>query len=81
MTTSVPLADNRNIMSDKYVVVIGAGAGGLMAAGRAAETGARVVLLEKMDQPGKKILISGKSRCNVKKIRTGARRQRPLPGT
>jgi len=37
----------------------------MMAAGRAAELGAKVILLEKMEQPGKKILISGKTRCNV----------------
>ncbi len=47
------------------VVVIGAGAGGMMAAGRAAEAGARVLLLEKMVRPGKKILLSGKTRCNL----------------
>ncbi|MGC9349815.1 MAG: NAD(P)/FAD-dependent oxidoreductase [Anaerolineae bacterium] len=47
------------------VVVVGAGAAGLMAAGRAAELGARVMLLEKMDEAGKKILVSGKSRCNI----------------
>jgi len=50
---------------DRKVVVVGAGAAGLMAAGRAAELGARVTLLEKMDEAGKKILVSGKSRCNV----------------
>ena len=37
----------------------------MMAAGRAAEAGADVLLLEKMPQPGKKLLISGKSRCNL----------------
>jgi hypothetical protein len=47
------------------VVVVGGGAAGLMAAGRAAELGSQVILLEKMDEAGKKILISGKSRCNV----------------
>ena len=47
------------------VLVIGAGAGGMMAAGRAAERGAKVILLEKTDQPGQKILISGKTRCNL----------------
>ena len=41
------------------VVVIGAGAGGMMAAGRAAEAGAGVLLLEKMDRPGKKIRLTG----------------------
>ena len=36
-----------------------------MAAGRAAEKGASVLLLEKMPSPGRKILISGKTRCNL----------------
>src|SRR5512138_610462 len=56
---------NKTIQSDADVIVIGAGAAGLMAAGRAAEEGARVVLLEKTDSPGKKILVSGKTRCNL----------------
>ncbi len=47
------------------VIVVGAGASGLIAAGRAAELGAQVVLLDKMAKAGKKILISGKSRCNI----------------
>lgn len=37
----------------------------MMAAGRAAECGAEVLLLEKMESPGKKILVSGKTRCNL----------------
>ena len=37
----------------------------MMAAGRAAESGAEVLLLEKTDRPGKKILISGNGRCNL----------------
>jgi predicted flavoprotein YhiN len=49
----------------KRVIVIGAGAGGMMAAGRAAESGADVLLLEKTERPGKKILISGNGRCNL----------------
>ncbi|HOG11699.1 MAG: NAD(P)/FAD-dependent oxidoreductase [Smithellaceae bacterium] len=47
------------------VVVVGGGASGLMAAGRAAERGARVLLVEKMEGCGKKILVSGKTRCNL----------------
>ncbi len=47
------------------VVVIGAGAAGLIAAGRASQLGARVLLLEKMMQEGRKIRISGKGRCNI----------------
>ena len=46
-------------------IVIGGGAAGLMAAGRAAERGAGVLLLEKMAQTGRKIGISGKGRCNL----------------
>ena len=49
----------------KGIVVVGGGAAGLMAAGRAAELGADVTLLEKTDETGKKILVSGKSRCNL----------------
>src|SRR5256885_10780096 len=47
------------------VVVIGAGAAGLMAALRAAEAGRRVLLLEKNRKPGVKILMSGRTRCNI----------------
>jgi predicted Rossmann fold flavoprotein len=47
------------------VVVIGAGAAGLLAAGSAAEAGARVLLLERMERPGRKLLITGKGRCNI----------------
>ncbi len=47
------------------VVVIGAGASGLLAAGRAAELGARVLVVEKNDRPGRKLLITGKGRCNI----------------
>ncbi len=45
--------------------MIGAGAAGLMAAGKAAERGLNVLLLEKNDRTGKKLLISGKGRCNI----------------
>ncbi len=47
------------------VCVIGGGAAGLMAAGRAAELGASVLLLERNEKCGKKIYITGKGRCNV----------------
>ena len=54
-------------MSDQSwdVVVIGAGAAGLMAAMRAAERGKRTLLLEKNRKPGVKILMSGGTRCNI----------------
>lgn len=47
------------------VAVVGGGPAGMMAAGRAAELGARVVLLEKNPSLGKKLLITGGGRCNV----------------
>lgn len=49
----------------KRVIVIGAGAAGMMAAGKAAERGLQVLLLEKNEHAGKKMLISGKGRCNI----------------
>ncbi len=50
----------------KYdVIVIGAGAAGLLAAGKAAQAGARTLLLEKNAKVGRKIGITGKGRCNV----------------
>jgi predicted Rossmann fold flavoprotein len=50
----------------KYdVAVIGGGPAGIMAAGRAGELGARVVLLEKTKRLGTKLLITGKGRCNI----------------
>lgn len=47
------------------VAVIGGGPSGMMAAGRAAELGATVILLEKNATLGKKLLITGGGRCNV----------------
>ena len=47
------------------VIVIGAGAAGMMAAYGAAITGKKVLILEKNEKAGKKILITGKGRCNV----------------
>ncbi|QQS13369.1 MAG: NAD(P)/FAD-dependent oxidoreductase [Rhodospirillales bacterium] len=46
------------------VVIIGAGAAGLMCAVSAGRRGRRVLLLDHADEPGKKILISGGGRCN-----------------
>lgn len=46
-------------------IVIGAGPAGMMAAITAAQAGQRVMILEKNDRPGKKLLITGKGRCNV----------------
>ena len=52
-------------MKSYDVIVVGAGPAGLLAAGRAAECGASVLLLEKMNQEGRKLLITGKGRCNI----------------
>lgn len=50
---------------NKKVIVIGAGAAGTMAAGVAAENGADVLLLERNERIARKVLITGKGRCNV----------------
>ena len=47
------------------VIVIGAGAAGMIAAGTAAHRGKKVLVLEKNEQVGKKLLITGKGRCNL----------------
>ena len=52
-------------MSNKKVIVVGAGAAGVFAAGTAAENCAEVLLLERNPKIGRKVLITGKGRCNV----------------
>lgn len=47
------------------VLVVGAGAAGMLAAGFAGAGGADTVLLERNDRPGRKVMITGKGRCNV----------------
>ncbi|MCI7208046.1 MAG: NAD(P)/FAD-dependent oxidoreductase [Clostridium sp.] len=49
----------------KKVVVIGGGPAGMMAAATAADNGAEVILLEKQHRLGRKLLITGKGRCNI----------------
>ena len=58
-------------MDMKYidVIVIGGGAAGLMAAAGAAQKGASVIVLEKMSRPGRKIMITGKGRCNFTNVK------------
>ncbi len=57
------------------IIIIGGGAAGLMAAAGAAETFAkagktgRVIVLEKMQRPGRKIMITGKGRCNFTNVK------------
>lgn len=52
-------------MENFDVIIVGAGPAGLLAAGRAAELGGKVLVLEKMKQEGCKLLITGKGRCNI----------------
>ena len=47
------------------VAIIGGGAAGLLAGIAAAQNGAQVTIFEKMRLPGKKIMITGKGRCNI----------------
>jgi predicted Rossmann fold flavoprotein len=53
------------------VLILGAGAAGLLCAVEAGRLGARVAVLERSDQPGKKILISGGGRCNFTNLHCG----------
>ncbi len=55
-------------MTPGKVIVVGGGPAGLMAAGQAAQVGASTMLLEKMSQPGRKLLITGKGRCNLTNV-------------
>ncbi len=57
--------DIHNIKMIPRVIVIGGGPAGLMAAGQASLSGAQVILLEKMNRPGRKLAITGKGRCNL----------------
>jgi predicted Rossmann fold flavoprotein len=52
----------------KKIIVIGAGASGMLAAGTAAEKGAEVLIIEKKKREGIKLSITGKGRCNITNI-------------
>ena len=62
------------------IVVVGAGPAGMMAAIKAAENGASVVLLEKMKRAGKKMLITGKGRCNITNVAEVPELIKNIPG-
>jgi len=54
------------VIEDKFdVAVVGAGPAGIMAAGAAAEFGAKVILIEKNKQIGRKLRLTGNGRCNI----------------
>ncbi|MFT5849790.1 MAG: putative Rossmann fold flavoprotein [Patiriisocius sp.] len=60
------MSTNREHIGAHYdVIVIGGGPSGMMAAGRAAERGKRVLLVDKNKQLGKKLDITGGGRCNI----------------
>lgn len=61
MTKNTPPA----VRGGTGIIVVGGGPAGLMAAGRAAELGAAVTVLEKNTRPGLKLLVTGGGRCNV----------------
>ena len=62
-------------MTQTYdVIILGAGAAGLMCASQAGQRGLRVLVLEHAEKPGKKILISGGGRCNFTNIHTAPER-------
>ena len=65
LLTSDTKVARTSIRVDPEVVVVGAGAAGLMAAIVAARSGRRVLVLERTSDGGRKILISGGGRCNV----------------
>jgi predicted Rossmann fold flavoprotein len=56
------------------VIVLGAGAAGMMCAAIAGQRGRAVLLIDHADEPGKKILISGGGRCNFTNLHTGPER-------
>jgi len=59
---------NKHLNLRPKVIIIGGGASGMIAAGKAAESGADVVVLEKKERSGRKLLITGKGRCNITNI-------------
>ncbi|MBQ9517504.1 MAG: NAD(P)/FAD-dependent oxidoreductase [Eubacterium sp.] len=52
-------------MENKNVVIIGGGAAGLLAAAESAKRGNNTVIIEKNSRPARKVMITGKGRCNV----------------
>lgn len=66
---------------NRNVVVIGGGGAGIMAALTAAQQGARVTLLERMEKPGKKILVCGNGRCNITNASQDVSRFHGAPST
>ena len=72
--------NNANEINMNSVIVVGAGPAGMMAAIKAAENGAQVTVLEKMARPGKKMLITGKGRCNITNVAEKQELIKNIPG-
>ncbi len=63
---SMKRPEGTHSMTKKYdVIVVGAGAAGMLVAGYAAQNGRNVALIERNARPGRKIMITGKGRCNL----------------
>ena len=52
-------------MKKAGLIIVGAGAAGMMAAGSAGERGLDTLVIERNQRPGRKVMITGKGRCNV----------------
>ncbi len=70
--STIPMSPATDILTCD-IAVIGGGPAGMMAAGTAAATGADVLLVEKNRRPGRKLLITGKGRCNITNAAPDAR--------
>jgi predicted Rossmann fold flavoprotein len=71
MALDALIIDIGTVTPSKFdVLILGAGAAGLMAAIEAGRRGRRVAVLERAERPGKKILISGGGRCNFTNLHT-----------
>ena len=59
------VAENKETTTMNDLIIIGAGAGGLMASVYAAESGINAITLERRHRPGLKLLMCGNNRCNI----------------
>ena len=82
LTIRKPTLETRHLRRESFdVIVLGAGAAGLMCAIEAGKRGRRVAVLERAERVGKKILISGGGRCNFTNLHAGRRTSFPQTRT